>query len=199
MKKLVVSVAIGGVIAASAVVWFGCSKGDLDQFVDKAKNMASEGANVAGENLEAATEAMQGVAADAQGLAGSIDLSVGQPAQTSSCFANFVPQGAGRPTVLQLQSYRTAEQETYPAVFLRAQVQAASLNELADQVVEARLFVQPQADSPILFSEPASPVQLKIVSIDDKLLSAELVSAALRNTATGEEIAATGKFTAVLP
>jgi hypothetical protein len=135
-------------------------------------------------------------------LAGSIDLSVADP--TQACYVNFIPQGSGRPTVLQLQSYREAKQEAFPSVFLQAQVDAEALSELVDQTIDARLFVQPQENGPVLFSENlggenANPVKLKIVSLEEKLLTAELVSATLRNTATGENVDVTGTFTGVLP
>jgi hypothetical protein len=101
--------------------------------------------------------------------------------------------------VLQLQSYRDAENESFPSVFLRSQVNASSPSDLIGQIVTARLFVQQDAQGSVLFSETGSPVELKIVSFEEQLLTAELVAGSLLDTATGESVAVTGKFEGVLP
>jgi len=185
-----------------ALATLGCSKEDFTELVDKAKNAATEGSSQVAENVEAAKQKMASASAGVQeqlNLAGRIELSVGEPARTDACYVNFVPQGSGRPTILQLQSYRSAAQESFPSIFLQAQTNAESLTELVGKTLPARLFVQPQQGGPVLFSQDAEPVALKIVSVDDKTLAAELVSGSLLNTASGTSIAATGTFTGTLP
>jgi hypothetical protein len=100
--------------------------------------------------------------------------------------------------VLQLQSYSDADRETFPSVFLQAHVQANSIAELIGEPLAARLFVQREAQGPVLFSDVSTPIELKITAVQDQLVSAELTGAALRNTTTGAETPVTGKLTGVL-
>ena len=131
-------------------------------------------------------------------MAGSIELVAGEPLKTEACYVSFIPQGEGRPTAFQLQSYRDAERESFPSVYLQAQVQANSLAELQDEPLLARMFVQREAEGPILFSDIATPIEFKITAIADQLVSAELTSATLRETTTGAEIPVSGKFTGLI-
>lgn len=180
-----------------AVIATGCSKEDLTGALDKAKNAVTE-------NAAKAKQAVQGTMADTTqqvqeqlNLAGSIELTADAPIKTDACYVRLLPQGSGRPTVLQLQSYRDAERETFPSIFLQAHVQANSIGELIGEPLAARLFVQREAQGPILFSEVATPIELKIIAVEDKLLTAELSGTALRDTATGAELPVTGKLTGV--
>ena len=93
----------------------------------------------------------------------------------------------------------SADQESFPSVFLQAQVTAGSLAELTGQVVTARLFVQPQENGPVWFNEESAPIELRIVSIDEKLLTAEVAGGNLRNAQTGVDVPVTGKFSGVVP
>lgn len=177
----------------------GCSKEELSELVNQAKETASEGTakvkQVVSEKLETQTERVQ----QQLHLAGRIELEVGAPLQTDACYAALITPGSNRPNVLQLQSYREAERESFPAVFLQAQVSAKTPAELVGQVLRARLFVQPAAPGTVLFSPPETPVDLKVVSVEGKMLSAELVNATLHDAASGASVTGTGRFTAVLP
>ena len=61
------------------------------------------------------------------GMAGSAELTIDAPLQTKACFAKLIASQVGRPSVLQLQSYRDARDETFPSVFVRAQVPTGGL------------------------------------------------------------------------
>ncbi len=174
----------------------GCNKADVSGLVDKVKQTASEGTekvrDAVSEQVDDATGAMQ----EQLQLAGSIELQLDETLTTQACYAQFLRQGSGRSNVLQLQSYRSADDESFPSVFLRAQVSATSAQELVGQVTAARLFVQPQQDGPTWYSAVGSPVEVKIVSIDDQMLSAELIGGTLENTAHAQT-GVTGTFQAV--
>ena len=84
-------------------------------------------------------------------------------------------------------------------MFLQARLDNAAPTDLSGKVVSARLFVQRVADGPVLFSETASPIELEIVSIADKLLTAKVVSGTLRDSTSGASTPVTaGTFTGVL-
>ena len=86
-----------------AVVAIGCNKEDLTGALDKAKNAVTENAAKAKqavqEKLDAATQQVQ----EQLNLAGSIELAAGAPIKTDACYVSLIPQGSGRPTVLQLR------------------------------------------------------------------------------------------------
>lgn len=185
-------------LLACALVSLGaCSKTEVSDLVGKVKQTASEGSD----KVKQAVSEQIGDAADnvqeQLNLAGSIELTLDTPVATQACYAQFIRQGSGRPNVLQLQSYRSAENESFPSVFLQAQVQADSANELVGQIVSARLFVQPQTDGPLWYSAIGNPVELKVVSVEESLLTAELAGGSLRSTAGGADVAASGTFSGV--
>ncbi len=179
-----------------AIIAAGCSKEDLTGALDKAKNAVTDSAaktkDVVEEKMASTTDQVQ----QTLNLAGSIELTAGAPIKTDACYVSLIPQGSGRPTVLQLQSYRDAE--SFPSVFLQAHVQANSITELIGEPLAARLFVQREAQGPVLFSDAATPIELKITAIEDQVVSATLTGAALRDTTTGAEIPVTGSVTGVL-
>lgn len=181
-----------------AVVAFGCSKEDLTGALDKAKNAVAENAEKAKsavqEKMETTTEQVQ----EQLNLAGNFELTAGEPVKTGACYVRLIEQGAGRPSVLQLSSYRDAERESFPSVFLQAQVDATSISELIGKPQSGRLFIQREAQGPVLFSESASPIQFNITSVDEQLVSAELTNGTLRETQSGIEIPITGTLTGVL-
>lgn len=175
----------------------GCNRADVSDLVDKVKQTASEGTEKVRETVSEQVGDAAGDVQEQLQLAGSIELQLDQPLQTGACYARFVRQGSGRPNVLQMQSYRSADKESFPSVLLHAQVSAASAEELVGQVASARLFVQPQQNGPLWYSAIGAPVEVKIVSIEEQMLTAEIVGGTLASTASGE-VGVTGTFEAVL-
>lgn len=172
------------------ILAIGCSKEDLTGALEKAKN-AKEAVQA---KMDVTTEQVQ----QQLNLAGNIELTAGEVVKTDACYVSLLPQGSGRPTVLQLQSYRDAERESFPSVFLQAHVQANSIAELIGEPLAARLFVQREAQGPVLFSDISTPIELKITSVEERVISAELSGTALRDTSTGAEFPVTGKLTGIL-
>ncbi len=185
------------VIVMMAIIAIGCSKEDLTGALDKAKNAVSENATKAKDAVQAKMGATTEQVQQQLNLAGNIELTAGDIVKTDACYVSLLPQGAGRPTVLQLRSYRDAERESFPSVFLQAHVTANSMAELVGEPLAARLFVQRVAQGPILFSDISTPIELKIISVEDRLISAELSGTKLRDTSTGAEMPVTGKLTGV--
>jgi hypothetical protein len=174
---------------AMMVAWaVGCGDVSLSDLASSVKEAATEGVDQA---KQAATEAAEEVKQDITEsvsetpvVVGNADITLDTPIPFSACFAKFVHSKSGRPSVLQLQTYPDAERESFPSVFVRAQVSAASLAELAGQTVAAQMFVQPQQDE-ATWATTSDLVQLKVTSVDETMLSAEIVDGSLFNTATG--------------
>ena len=121
-----------------------------------------------------------------------IDISVG------ACYTVFVPPTGKRPAVLQLKSYKDAEQETFPSVFFQAQVKADTIAALAGQTVSAQLFVKPSADAPTWYSTDSEPVELQIASITEGRMHANVVSGSLRNAGDNSTTPVTGSLETVV-
>jgi len=175
----------------------GCNNAKLKALATKAQAAAGKAAESAKQQV---TEQLESAGTEAQEqlqLAGKIQLTLDAPVETKACYARFISPGEGRPTVFELRSYSSPDVEAHPSVFFHAQIRAASAAELAGQVVSGRLFVQAQVDGPVWYSPTGSPVELKITEIVDNMVAAEIVSASLQNTRTGESIAATGSFSAI--
>jgi hypothetical protein len=181
-----------------AVIAAGCSKEDLTGALDKAKNAVAEGTEKAKQAVQEKMEATTDQVQKELNLAGSFDLTAGDPLKTKACYVSLIPQGSERPTILQLQSYRDIDSDSPPFVFLQAHVQANSLEDLVGEPLSARLFVQREAQGPILSSDESAPIEFKITSIEDTQVAFALGDAVLRDTSTGEEIPVTGSMTGVL-
>ena len=188
------------VLAATAA---GCGK-SVSELASSVKDAASQGVQTV---KDKAQQVGQDVAQKAQGvtdkasqtlqLAGTMQLTIDKPLQISGCYASFSHLQAAGAGVLQLQSYRDAQQESFPSVFVRGSGSSATLPELAGQTIAAQMFVQPEQNGPI-WSATAQPVQLKITAVEAKQLKAEIVSGSLANSSTGAVQAVTGTFQGVL-
>ena len=189
-------------LVAVMLVWtIGCGDTDLSDIASSVKEAATDALNQAKQAVtETAEEVKQDVAdtiSDTAGLVGSADITLDAPFQSNACYAQFLHSTSGRPAVLQLQTYPDAERESFPSVFVRAQVSAASLAELANQTIAAQLFVQPQPDG-ATWATSSDLVQLKVTSVDEKMLSAEIVDGSLLNTGSGAVQPVKGTFSGVL-
>jgi hypothetical protein len=183
----------------------GCGGKSVSDLASSVKDAASQGVqsvkDTAQQVSQDVTGAAQGVtdkASQAVEMAGTMKLTIDQPLEISACYASFSHLQAAGAGVLQLQSYRDAQQESFPSVFVRAQCSAATLAELAGQTIGAQMFVQPQQNGP-LWIATAQPVQLKITAVDGKSLKAELAGGSLTHSVTGASQAVTGAFEGVLP
>lgn len=130
-------------------------------------------------------------------LAGSMTIDLGDKIERKGCYVELTSLAGARRSVLQVRSYPEPNQESYPSIYLHAQVSADSLAELVGDSVAARFFIQPEENGPIWYSDEGQDVQLKIVSISDGKVTARVEAATLRNTDTGQEADVNGEFLAV--
>ena len=151
----------------------GCGGKSVSDLASSVKDAASQGVQSVKDTAQQVSKdvagAAQGVtdkASQAVEMAGTMKLTIDQPLEISACYASFSHLQAAGAGVLQLQSYRDAQQESFPSVFVRAQCSAGTLAELAGQTIGAQMFVQPQQNGP-LWTATAQPVQLKITAIEE--------------------------------
>ena len=129
---------------------------DLDKMVDQ--------------GLQQVSERMEGVKEDAQdvrnrverqvseqlgrakdtvnaqvGEGGRVQLQLEPALEVNTCFAEFLRFPDGRRSVVQFRTYRAAETETFPSVFVRCLTQATDPAELSGVTLEAEIFVQREA------------------------------------------------------
>jgi len=173
----------------------GCDK--VSELTEKAKEAASDAA----ENINEKAAELKEKAQDAKetlSLAGSIDLATNPPVKASACYVSFVTSSSGRPNILKIQSYRDAASESYPSVYLQAQVKASTPGGLVAEPVNAQLFVQLVKDGPVLFSAPGSPVQLQITSFDDKSFAGKVTGGNVFNTQTEASVPVQGTLSGIV-
>ena len=175
----------------------GCDSSKLQSLADKAKNAASKGAESIKKQVTDQVDSASAEVQETLQMAGKMTLTLNSPIETKACYARFIQQGSQRPTVFELRSYSSPEREEFPSVFFHSQIRAKTAADLSGQVVSGRLFIQLVANGPTWYSVAGSPVELKITSIEDKSLKAEIVSASMQNTQTGASIEVTGSFDAV--
>jgi hypothetical protein len=177
----------------------GCGT-DVSEMASSVRDAATQGLEkakeTAGDVTRNVTDTVQGAAgtlSEKAGFAGSFDLTVGEPLKAGGCYVTCVALGPNRSGVLQLQSYRDAENESFPSVFLRAAVAAPDLNSLVGQTVDAQLFVKRSLEEPTLYTRDA-PVQLTIRAIEEGLLVGEIAGGSISNHGSATPTAVSGNF-----
>lgn len=178
----------------------GCSSEKLNELANKAKQTVSEQADKITDTVKEKTGVATDAAKEQLALAGSCELTLDAPLNTSACYVSFLPQGSGRPSVLQLRSYRDAAQESFPSVFFQTQVKAGGISELQGQTLPGELFIQKAQDGPVWSCKAGAHVDLKVVSTsaDGKQVSAEFVGGSVSSSQSGSDQTVTGKVTGVL-
>ncbi len=160
-----------------------CSKEDVNSLVEKTKQTVSDTAAKTTETVNDKISDATAVAKEKLQLAGKCELQCGGPIATPACYARLITFDDGRPSVLQLQSYRDIAEESFPSVYVHAQVTASQPTDLNGVSVSAQAFVQQQAQGAIWYTDPDNPIQIKVNSVADGLVKVELVSGKLLNSA----------------
>ena len=182
-----------------------CSKEKLNEMVEKSKEQINKGVEQAQQQADQVKQKISEGASKASDtaqqqlqLAGDMQLTLDEPLKASACYVIFIPANAGRPSVLKVKSYRDAKTETFPSVLIQATVEAASLTELRGQTVAAQMYVQTEANGPIWFADGGRPVQLKIATVEDKVVSAQIAGGTLVNATDGKQLPAAAQLNGVI-
>ena len=185
-----------GVCGFGLVTLFaGCGQ-DLGDIASSVRDTASQGVDRARQMADGAVETARDTGsqlAETAGMAGHFDLEVGEPLKTSACYVQLITLGLERPSVLQLQSYRDAERESFPSVFFRAEVTEADFSGLVGQTIDGQLFVKFQPDAPT-FSTQGGPVQVRIDAIEEQQLTGQIIAGSLTAATDGTVRPVSGTF-----
>lgn len=205
---------LGSAVCIACLLPAGCGKPDLDKMVDQGMQQVSErmeGIQESAQKVRSRVEqqvtdkldqaqdavgqqvgrARDTVSAQV-GQGGSVRLEVEPPLELDLCFAEFLRFSDGRPSVLQFQTYRGEDSETFPSVFVRSVTTATSLPELAGTTLEAEVFVQREAGGEVLYT-PA-PAQLEISQIGERQIVARILGGTLRRTGSDETLPLRGQL-----
>lgn len=159
----------------------GCSK-------EKLKEMA----NTVNDKVKEQAKTMTESAAVVLPPTGKAEIKVSPPAESKAAYARLYVIGDGRPGVVQFTSYDPDKgPNTYPALLIRANTTATSLDSLGGQTLNAQVFFQPQNGAAILSTGESGVVPITIAPIDPgkKTLNATM--------AAGSLVDPTGNSTAV--
>lgn len=191
-------------LALCVFLFAACSREQLNDMVEKGKQKLDQGVSqvkdTVSEGVDKAKQGAQDAAGSAQEklqLAGSISLGADGSFKTSGCYVKFFAPDESRPGILRIQSYRDTSSESFPSVYLHAVVDAKQPGELVGQTIAAQMFAQGQVNGPIWSASSASPVQLKIVAIDDKQFVGELTGGDLLGNSGQPNVVAAGKVEGV--
>lgn len=173
-----------GVVVVAQIAMSGCSKEKMDELRQSVNESIDKSKKAVKENVDAATN----VASAKAGLSGSMTLSAGRTVPTEACYATFVEQQPDRSNVLKLQSYISAETESFPSALIQAQVDEISQTELSGKTVKAQVFIQHEQSGPIWSTNPDEPAEIAIDSMRDNVLKAKVVKGTVYNSQTGDSV-----------
>lgn len=187
--------ALTALLAVAAAAGCDKVKQAASDVADKAQSVGQDLGDKAKEVTKSAVETAKGAGQDLQEKVdtnGKFEFTAENKVAADACHVMFVKSVGGRDALLQLRSY-TPDEGGYPAVMLHAPVQAGSLQELAGETVETRMFVEDETGT-IWDNVDGPPVSLRIDSVDDKELKATFAGGQLRNSSTGESHEVTGSL-----
>lgn len=110
-------------------------------------------------------------------------------------FLKRIPAVDGQPGVVILSTSRQEVNPDYPAVYFIAQLPAGSAENLAGQTAKGRLFVQAQANGPILHSTGSS-AEIQFVGQDADFVEGEIFETQLISTEASRRVTVSGAFIA---
>ncbi len=169
---------IAVLLAAGVVVaWCSCTRQELEQTVRRVTKKAEQVAQPVS-NME-------------------FQLGPEGSHRTGACYAQLLSAGSTGAAVLQLTTYEQAEAETFPSLFLRARVSAASWADLAGQQLEAELFAQLRPDDSVWHSDPQHPVILHIAAVDDQRIEGTFQGGPVGNSRNRQQRKISGSFRAL--
>ncbi len=100
-------------------------------------------------------------------------------------------------SALQIKSYKTLEENSYPSFFAYATVDDQLLATLAGETVSCKIYFQLQPDGPIWSTRNSNPVKIQVISVKPQF-KARLLPTALTATGHGRTTQVSGKITAAL-
>lgn len=122
-------------------------------------------------------------------------LEVNPAIQTEECYIKLVKFKGDRPNVLAISSYEYGKDdtETFPSILIQAQVDAETLEDLADREIPVQLYATMNASGAV-WSHPAGDfVKLKL-TLSENGVTGDISGGNLVVESTDQSVAAQGKF-----
>ena len=193
---------VGSVALCACLLPAGCGKPDLDKMVDQGLQQVSERMEGVKEEAQDVRNRVERQVSEQLGRAkdtvnaqvgegGRVQLQLEPALEVNTCFAEFLRFPDARRSVVQFRTYREAETETFPSVFVRCLTQATDPAELSGVTLEAENFVQREAGGEVLYTR--APAQLAISQVDERLIVARILGGTLQRSGSNETVSVTGE------
>jgi hypothetical protein len=154
--------------------------------------------NALQKDLGDAVKSMQDTVSTASGATtGSIELSLSPPVELDTGFARFTPPAFDRPGALELTSYKTPEDESFPSVYLRIESDIRLVEDLKGKSVPATLFVQMNATGEVWHTDLADPPQITVESATSSLVICRISETPLTKAGSDQTVTVSGQITGV--
>lgn len=187
--------ALAVVCTAFCLAAAGCGE-KLQELKEKVSEQVEQAVEKGVEKTKGAVQqAQQQVAPQPEG----VELDAGGPLKAEVCFATLTSVRAGEPAVLQLSTFESGKRETYPSIYVRAEVSAANLAALQGQKLQAQIYVQNDAEAPVWQTPEGAYVELAVVAATNERITCEVLQGQLVNLADGSTVQLKGKFFAKVP
>ena len=155
----------------------GCGNKQLEELASKAQQGIDQAKEKSGELSKQVQNIPNQVAAV---TAGEIKLTLDAPVTATTCAARFTPPTAGRRGLLQIGTSVTSGPKSFPAVYLHAPTDAASLQALVGQTVQGQLFVAKSETQGHYQSAAEKPLTVQIVKVENNVVTCQLQGAELQ-------------------
>lgn len=143
--------------------------------------------------VDAIGDAARSVAQAASGTGGSVDLALDPPLKIDVCLAKFQPAAFNRSAVIQFTTQKDpAVEETFPALYLWAEVKEANLQALVGKTIEGSLFVQRDKVKEIWHTSTAGPVAFQVSAVDALTITLKLENIPLERADGGQQATISG-------
>ncbi len=147
----------------------GCSKEKMDEMVNTVKEQAK-------------TISESAAVVDVLPATGRAEVKLSPPVAMTVAYVRLYSVGDGRPGVVQFTSYDPDKgPNTFPALLVRAMTSATSLDGLAGQTLNAKVFFQAQSSGPVLSTGESGVLQATVSPLDPnvKTINASIAAGSL--------------------
>lgn len=170
-------------LVANSIFSTGCSKEQVDELTSKVKEQVAKAPEVVREVLPTTGKiSLQ--------LVGAVDIAFAE--------GDLYHLGPSRHSLFQIRSYSKGDQESLPAVFLNAPVDAKSPTDLVGKVIEAQMFVRYDKALDIWSNRDNEAVKLMIQSYSDGSMNCQVLGGVLINP-NGDSRPVSGEIQLTIP
>lgn len=160
----------------------GCGNKQLEELASKAQQGIDQAAQQAKDKSNELSKQVQNIPNQVAAVtAGEIKLTLDTPVNATTCAARFTPPTNGRRGLLQIGTSVTSGPKSFPAVYLHAPTDAATLQALVGQTVQGQLFVAKSETQGHYQSAAEKPLTVQIVKVENNVVTCQLQGAELQS------------------